>query len=362
VGPKFRRGPHRRPVAPLSSCRAPERVFGQELSTPCYISPTRRHLRDIRMSRRRLVALINAVVSGDWELTEGVGVKDASQDLLRCIPPEERDGISLVMRVASRGMTLETIFPSLRPGLNVNALIIMAHTAPVNPADKPDPKHPSGQYLSLSAKGVFAFIQFERVASLIQRTVRRTKYNMILLACYQGDKLLKLLLPSVRSDGVIVYFGGPDESPTDGVHLFLAQDMVEKTLELIHACVAADEPLNAVELFHQLYTQLGQEYVGPSDQRRHDKDHNGEYIYSEYVLTTSSEGVLKHPRYLKDYMLAGHLHGYDVDMGELVPFLDLITERSMVMAQVQRDVDREPGRPDDGAGPASGAPASSRVD
>lgn len=312
------------------------------------------------MSRRRLVALINAVVSGDWELTGGAGSKDAVEDLMRCIPPEERDRILLVLRVASRGMTLETIFPSLKPGLNFNVLIIMAHTAPVNPADKPDPKNLSGQYLSLSAKGVFAFIQFERVASLIKKTVKHTKYNMILLACCQGDKLLELLLPCMQSDGVIVYFGGPDESPTDGVHLFLAQDMVEKTLELIHACVAADEPLNAVELFHQLYTQLGQEYVGPSDQRRHDKDQNGEFIYSEYVLTMSSEGVLKHPGYLKDYMLAGHLHGYAVDVGELVPFLDLIPERAKIMARVQRDVDLAHDKPDSAAGPASGTPASSR--
>jgi hypothetical protein len=338
---------------------APELVFGQQLITRCYISRTRRHMCDIRMEReepKRLAAVINAVVSGDWELTEDAGAKATSQDLLRCIPPEERDRISLVMRVVSRGMKLETIFPSLEPGPNFKVLIIMAHTAPVNPANKRDPKHLSGQYLSLSAKGVFAFIQFERVASLIRKTVTRTKYNMILLACCQGDKLLQLLLPFVQPDGVIVYFGGPDESPTDGVHLFLAQDMVEKTLELIHACVAADEPLNAVELFHQLYTQLGQEYVGPSDQRRHDKDENGEYIYSQYVLTTSSEGVLKHPGYLKDYMLAGHLHGYAANIGELVPSLDLIPARARVMARVQQDVDRKHRTPDDGAA------ASSRAD
>jgi hypothetical protein len=337
------------------------RVFGQELSTRRYISPTRRHLRDIRMSRRRLVALINAVVSGDWELTDGAGSKDAVEDLMRCIPADERDRILLLLRVVRDKMKLGTIFPPLKPGLNFNVLVIMAHTAPANPASAPDPEHLSGQYLSLSAKGGCAYIQFERVASLIKNSVKHARYNMILLACCQGDKLLELLLSCMQSDGVIVYFGGPDESPTDGVHLFLAQDMVEKTLELIHACVTADEPLNAVELFHQLYTQLGQEYVGPSDQRRHDKDQNGEFIYSEYVLTMSSEGVLKHPGYLKDYMLAGHLHGYAVDVGELVPFLDLIPERAKIMAKVQRDVDLADSKPDsDDAGPASGTPASSR--
>jgi hypothetical protein len=308
---------------------------------------------------RRLVALINAVLSSDWELTAGVGVKDAIKDLMGCIPAEEHDRVSLLLRTASRGMTLETIFPSLKPGLHFKVLVIMAHTAPVNPADKPDPKHTSGQYLSLSAKGVFSFIQFERIASLIRKTVKRAKYDMVLLAFCQGDKFLELLMPCMQSDGVIVYFGGPDESPTDGVHLFLAQDMVEKTLELIHACVAADEPLNAAELFRKLYTQLGQEYVGPSDKRRHDKDENDEFVYAEYVLTHSSESVLNHPGHLKDYTLAGQLHGYAMDVGELVAKNGLVAERAALMTQVQIDVDGKHSKPDD-AGPASNAPSSSR--
>ena len=303
------------------------------------------------------VVCINVVLSKEWELSPDAGPGDTVADLERCIRCGEA---KVVVRTASGGMRLDSIFRPLEPGTHFNVLVIMAHTAPVNPADKPDPKHLSKQYLSLSAKGVFAFIQFERVAGLIKKTIKHNKYDMSLLACCQGDKLLELLKPVMRSDGVIVYFGGPDESPTDGVHLFLAQDMAEKVLELIHDCVSAGEQLNAVKLFRQLYVQLGREYVGPSDEHHLDTDDNGEFLYSKYVLTCSSEAVLKHPEYVKDYMLAGHLHGCAMDVGELVPSLDLIPERARIMAQVQRDVDREHGKPNDGAGPASGTPASSR--
>jgi hypothetical protein len=216
-------------------------------------------------------------------------------------------------------------------------LVILAHTAP---AAKPDPRHSSGQFLSLGAKGALAFIQFEHAASAIKKSAKRIKYDLIILACCQGDKLFPLLRPAMKSDGVVVYFGGPDESPTDGVHLFLAQDMVEKALELIHACVASGEPLNAAELFYRVYTQLGYEYLGPSDQRRLDKDHNGEYLYAEYVLTSSSEAILKHPAYVQDYTLAGHLHGCAMDAGELVDDA-LKAKRAEFMAQAQRDIDRE---------------------
>jgi hypothetical protein len=160
----------------------------------------------------------------------------------------------------------------------------------------------------------------------------------------------------MKPDGVVAYFGGPDESPTDGVHLFLAQDMVEKALELIHACVAAGEPLNAAELFRRIYTQLGHEYMGPSDQRRLDKDHNGEYLYAEYVLTSSSEAILKDPAYVKDYTLAGHLHGCAMDAGELVDDA-LKAKRTEFMAQAQRDIDRERQRVEEGGSAKHSAPS-----
>ena len=296
------------------------------------------------MPQKPVACTVNVVFSSDWELSPGAGFRDAKEDLRRCIPVDACEEIKLELRTpGGGGMRLDTIFPALRPGPDFKVLVVMAHTAPVSAAGKPDPKHVSGQYLSLSAKGVFAYIQFERAAALIRKTAKSARYDMILLACCQGDKLLELLKPAMHSDGVIAYFGGPDESPTDGVHLFLAQDMVEKALELLHARVAAGAPLSAVELFRQLYTQLGQEYVGPSDARRLDKDGNGEYLYSEYVLTRSSESVLAHPAYVKDYMLAGHLHGFAMASGELVDGLDLVAERAELMAQVQRDADRAHG-------------------
>ena len=284
--------------------------------------------------------LINAAVSFDWELTPGSRGSEAVEDLQRCIPADARDTIEFVLRTGSPGKSLTYMFPLLKPGATFTALVIMAHTAPVNAAAKPDPRHISGQFLSLGAKGALAFIQFEHAASAIKKSAKRIKYDLIILACCQGDKLFPLLRPAMKSDGVVAYFGGPDESPTDGVHLFLAQDMVEKALELIHACVASGEPLNAAELFYRVYTQLGYEYLGPSDQRRLDKDHNGEYLYAEYVLTSSSEAILKHPAYVKDYTLAGHLHGCAMDAGELVDDA-LKAKRAEFMAQAQRDINRE---------------------
>ena len=294
-----------------------------------------------------LKVLINAVVANDWELTSGAGAKDSVEDLERCIP--NKDGtVKIVLRIPSPGINLSNIFPILKPeSASFAALVIMAHTAPVNPAAKPDPKNRSGQLLSLSAKGALAFVPFERVAAAIKKTTKHARYDLVLLACCQGDKLFPLFPSAVKPDGVVMYFGGPDESPTDGVHLFLAQDMVEKTLELIHVRLTAGDPLNSVELFRLVYTELGREYMGPSDLRRLDKDLNGEYLYAKYMLTCSSESALKLPDYVKDYMLAGRLQGCAMGVGALVDDT-LKAKRAEFMEQAQRDVDRE----HDHAGPA----------
>jgi hypothetical protein len=238
-------------------------------------------------------------------------------------------------------MNLGNIFPVLRSEPSTFAvLVVMAHTAPVNADAKPDPKNRSGQLLSLSSKGALSFIPFEKIAAAIRKTTRRVKYDLVLLACCQGDKLAPLLESATKPDGVIVCFGGPHESPTDGVHMFLAQDAVEKALELMHACVVAGETLNSAELFRRIYTELGREYLGPSDQRRFDKDSNGEYLYAHYVLSCSSSEALQLPDYVKDYTFAGHLHGFMAGGNDLADD-KLKARRAEFMAQAQRDVDRE---------------------
>jgi hypothetical protein len=260
--------------------------------------------------------VVHCAVSDDWHSKNTSDLNTETWYRL-CVDKKllEEKIFEITIRKPKKGQGLPFLFPKVKAAVtpddvtDLHVLALNAHSAPAgNSTTKKE--NPSQQLLSFGEVGKMAYKPFEEVAKVIKQSVKSgAKYDLILLGCCQGIFLQELLMTAVSKTGVIAYFGDKGEADDDGVAAFLAQDLVEKSLEVISDMVKEDptQDLEAVNIMKKVYVTLGEDYIGP-DQDRLKKDSLGEFVYSKFVLDKSVNEAMKAPDFVEGFTYAGNLH------------------------------------------------------
>lgn len=280
-----------------------------------------------------------SIVADDWlpeEDKEGSEDMDAKNNYPKCVDATPGEGFVFENRTATE-LDLKSLFTAPSVGEDVlSTLVITAHTS----YNKRGPKGSSKECLSLSGTGPKAMITFEHVVQLLEKGSMDRNFDLIILACCQGHKLAKMILEKGLVNKCIVFFGSEGERKEDGAHAFVAQDLVEKFLEMASDAVLRGETnLSAEEMMKKLYITLGEEYVYP-EALKFLKTPGGDYVYARYVLDQSMLETEKLPDYELDHTFGGKLCIRTADGRDLVT-ADLKQARVDFMIVKKAEVEME---------------------
>lgn len=279
---------------------------------------------------------VHVVSPKDWCPREG-GDLDAELWYGECMVKHPRIKFSHKTPLANQG--LPYLFPKIPRDVDDRTFVVLvltAHTAPAAGDVSLPPSH-SRQYISFADQGAMAYKTFEEVAAAIKNTIpggvksKGRKYDLIVLACCQGHLFRRLIMPAMSKEGCIVFFGKDGEEPTDGVSMFLAQDLVEKLLEILSDSIKADKAIVVRDVLAELYTTVGEDYVGPeADQMK--KSLSGEYEYCTMYLDRSANAARGAPGFVEGYTFAGNLNMLTANDEEDLVTPELVERRRMHMA------------------------------
>jgi hypothetical protein len=278
-----------------------------------------------------------SIVAADWlpeKFKGGSEDMDAKNNYPECVEATEKEGFVYNGR-EPENQDLEDLLavPPVDESVLVT-LIITAHTSYTQDGRN----KPLKEYLSLSDTGKLSKITFEAVVKSLAKVSKKRQFDLIILACCQGHKLAKKILEKGLVNECIVFFGSKGERKEDGVHAFLAQDLVEKGLEMFSDAVRAGETkLSGAEMMKKLYIRLGEEYVYP-DELKLLQTPGGDYEYARYELTKSMLDTEGSPDYVKDHVFGGKL-GILTFEGENLVTEELKKQREEFMAQKKADVE-----------------------
>jgi hypothetical protein len=280
-----------------------------------------------------LVILVVSIVANDWlpkKNLKGNEDMNARDNYPKCVEAPREKGFVFDGRVP-KNQNLDDLLAAPPVDESVlRVLIITAHTSYTQDG-------PLKEYLSLSVKGVLSMITFEAVVESLDK---EQKFDLIILACCQGHKLAKMILEKGLVNKCIVFFGSDGECKEDGVHAFVAQDLVEKGLEMFSDAVLRGETnLSAEEMMKKLYITLGEEYVYP-EALKLSKTPGGDYESAEYYLKESMMDTEGRPGYVKDHMFGGNLRIFNWKGDDLVTE-ELKEKREVFMAQKKAEVEME---------------------
>jgi hypothetical protein len=211
------------------------------------------------------------------------------------------------------------------PKGDFNVFSLVAHSAQ-NPSDlKKYGRNDPGQVMSFGENN---FVRFTEVAKFINAatTKIKDKYDLVLLGCCQGDKFAPLVKNMARKGGLIVYYGGEDESALDGVAAGNVVEFWEVILQKIKEGLDRSEPIDLKSVFEESFVEVGVDYLAPTGQED-ELEPNGDYKYLDLIMNKSVEAAKKDPKFKLEFTYAGDMHAMLDGVDLVTPELLLRRER-----------------------------------